>query len=204
LNAVDAQLLEQVQASNLDIARAYGVPRQFLESGEHLTYASASEGTRALYSLALRGFCARLADALAQRLLSREERAIGTAIEYDLSSMLVLPGGEQAEFLSKLANAGLATPNELRNAYLNLPDALGGDVLRAPTNTQPTGAWAAGDAKAYDALAVERRRLDQWRADLQDVAGFLRDRGADIPATMDPVSLDASRAYHSKEAGVLQ
>jgi HK97 family phage portal protein len=149
--AVDAQLLEQVEASVRDVARAYGIPRQFLEDGVQMTYASAAEGTRALYSLALRGFCARLADALAQRLLSRNERAAGTSIEFDLSSVLILPGGEMAEFLSKLANAGLATPNELRNAYLNLPDVPGGDVLRAPVNTAPLDRWAAGDTKAVPA-----------------------------------------------------
>jgi HK97 family phage portal protein len=162
LNAVDAQLLEQVEAGVRDIARAYGLPKQFLESGEQLTYASASEGTRALYSLALRGFCARLADALAQRLLTRNERAGGTAIEYDLSSMLVLPGGEQAEFLSKLANAGLATPNELRNQYLKLPDVEGGDVLRTPVNTTPAGPWAAAGKGIY----TDAKDLRRWQADL--------------------------------------
>lgn len=149
--AVDAQLFEQMQASTLDVARAYGIPKQFLEDGQHITYASASEGTRALYSLALRGFCARLADALAQRLLTRNERAAGAAIEYDLSSVLILPGAEMAEFLSKLANAGLATPNELRNQYLALPDVEGGDVLRAPVNTAPIDRWAMGDVKAQPA-----------------------------------------------------
>lgn len=153
--AVDAQLFEQMQASTLDVARAYGIPRQFLEDGAHITYASASEGTRALYSLALRGFCARLADALAQRLLSRNERAAGAAIEYDLSSVLILPGAEMAEFLSKLANAGLATPNELRNQYLNLPDVQGGDVLRAPVNTAPIDRWAVGDVKAQPVSVEE-------------------------------------------------
>lgn len=195
LNAVDAQLLEQVEASELDIARAYGIPRQFLEAGgQTLTYASAAEGTRALYSLALKGFCARLADAMAQRLLTREERASGTAIEFDLGSMLVLPGAEQAEFLSKLANAGLATPNELRNAFLNLPDALGGDLLRAPVNTTPSGAWAAGDAKEYDALAVERRRLEQYAADLDDVADILEAQGT--APLLRPVSRQQSREFH--------
>lgn len=173
-SAVDSQLLEQVQATTQDIARAFGVPRQFLEdSSAHLTYASAAEGTRALYSLALRGFCRRLADALAQRLLTRNERAAGATIEHDLSSMLVLPGSEQAEFLSKLANAGLATPNELRNQYLNLPDVAGGDTLRAPVNTLPSDQWAQGGASQARTLRqLERyhRQLDEYREELEATA----------------------------------
>ncbi len=153
--AVDAQLLETIQASTADVARAFGVPRQFLEDLDHLTFASATEGTRALYALTLRAFTARLADALAQRLLTRNERAAGTTIEYDLTALLLLPGNEQAEYLSKLCNAGLATPNELRNGYLSLPDLPGGDVLRAPTNTTPLDRWATGDAKATPATEGE-------------------------------------------------
>jgi len=161
VNVGDAKLVEQMEASVRDVARAYGIPRQFLDSGDHLTYASAAEGTRSLYALALHGFAARLADAFAVKLLTRAERARGAAIEYDLSSMLVLPGVEQAEFLSKLANAGLATPNELRNAYLNLPDVPGGDVLRAPVNTAPAPTWAA-DAKTLNDLEAYRAELDEY------------------------------------------
>jgi HK97 family phage portal protein len=204
LNAVDSELLELIRTSNLDVSRCFGVPRQFIEEGATMTYASASEGTRALYALALKGFVTRLSRAIGQTLLARDEIAAGTAVEFDLSDLLVLPGAEMAEFLSKLANAGLVTPNEVRNQWLRLPDSLGGDVLRVPVNTQPSGAWAATDSKSYDALAVERRRLDQWRADLQDVADYLREHGADIPATMDPVPFDVSRYYHSKDTGVLQ
>lgn len=193
LNAVDAQLLEQVEASVRDIARAYGIPKQFLETGEQLTYASAAEGTRALYSLALRGFCARLADALAQRLLTRNERAAGAAIEFDLSSMLVLPGGEQAEFLSKLANAGLATPNELRNQYLNLPDIEGGEKLRAPSNTQPAGAWASGAASKAELQAYEAQ-LRRWHLDLEEVAAYIDAELGGYNPGMLPKSLEATLA----------
>ena len=107
-----------------------------------MTYASASEATRSLYALALQHFCARIPDAFALKLLDRNERAAGGSVEYDLSGLLVLPGAEKAEFLSKLANAGLMTPNELRNQYLALPDIEGGDSLRTPTNTAPAAQWA--------------------------------------------------------------
>lgn len=148
VSAVDMQLLETAQASVADVARAFGLPSQFLDAtGAPLTYASASEGTRALYSLALRQFCARLGDAFAQKLLTRSER-VTTTIEFDLSSVLVLPGGEMAEFVSKLVNGGVVSVNDARNSWLRLPDVEGGDTLRAPTNTAPLDRWAAGQAFA--------------------------------------------------------
>ena len=147
-NAVEAQLLESVNASVLDVARAYGIPQQFLESEKQQTFASAQEGTRALYATALSPFFARLSDALEQKLLTRLERASGTSISYDATDMLLLPGNEMADFLSKLANAGIASPNELRNRYLGLEDVDGGDLLRAPVNSAPIDRWSKGEIAA--------------------------------------------------------
>jgi HK97 family phage portal protein len=143
--AADQQLLEQINASTQDIARAFGVPRQFLEDAVTMTYASASEGTRALYALALRGFCVRLADAIAIKLLSRNERAAGAGVEFDLSGTLILPGKEMSDYLGGLVSAGICTPNEVRNGFLGLPDLPGGSALRSPTHT-PQGAkgWQRG------------------------------------------------------------
>lgn len=134
-NAVDNQLLKQVRASVDDVANAYGVPSNFLSSASHLTYASSSEATKSLYVSALKPFVARCGDALATTLLSRNDRAAGTTIEYDLTSTLLTPGAELADFLSKLVAGGVMSPNEARNTYLNLPDIDGGDTLRMPNNT---------------------------------------------------------------------
>ena len=147
--AADQQLLEQIQSNVQEVARAFGVPRQFLEDPVTMTYASASEGTRALYALALRGFTIRLADAIAQKLLTRNDIAAGAGVEFDLSDTLILPGKEMSDFLSGLVNAGLATPNELRNQYLHLPDVPGGDTLRIPSATVPADKLADG-AKLWE------------------------------------------------------
>ncbi len=167
--AADAQLLEQVNASTQDIARAYSIPRQFLEDAVTMTYASASEGTRALYALALRGFCVRLADAIGQKLLSRNDRAAGAGVEFDLSDMLIMPGAEMSTFLGALVSQGLVTPNEARNGWLRLPDLPGGDTLRVPTNTQGANqtlagarAWEPGQRYTRGALACKDGGL--WRA----------------------------------------
>lgn len=187
VSAVDMQLLETSQSQIADVARAFGLPQQFLEGDTKLSYASAAEGTRALYSLALRQFCARIGDAFAQRLLTRDERAQGATVEYDLSSLLVLPGSEMAEMLSKLANAGLATPNELRNEYLRMPDVEGGNVLRVPVNSMPADKWAT----AADAAAL----VDAAKAVLQDSSDLghrlqeCRQRVADWDATVGDLEL---------------
>lgn len=147
--AADQQLLEQIQSNVQEVARAFGVPRQFLEDPVTMTYASASEGTRALYALALRGFTIRLADALAQKLLTRNDIAAGAGVEFDLSDTLILPGKEMSDFLSGLVNAGICTPNEVRNQYLHLPDVAGGDTLRIPSATVPADALSQG-AKTWE------------------------------------------------------
>ncbi len=167
--AADQELLSQVKASSVEVGVAYGIPATYLTDGAHMTYASASEATRALYALALRGFCVRLADALARKLLTRNERAAGASVAYDLSGMLVLPGTEMADFLSKLANSGLMTANEIRNDYLDLPDAAGGDVLRAPSSSVPADQFVSGAkewqrGQRYDRGSLCSKDGGLWRA----------------------------------------
>ena len=147
--AGDQQLLEQIQASVQDIARAFSIPQFYLEHLQTATFASASEQTRALWWSAQKPFTMRLADAMALKLISRNDRAAGAGIEFDLNASLVMPGKEMSDFLGGLVNAGICTPNELRNSYLNLPDQPGGDVLRAPANSTSADTSLAG-AKAWD------------------------------------------------------
>ncbi|CAM5794053.1 hypothetical protein RFUL19S_03322 [Rhizobacter fulvus] len=160
--AADQELLAQINASTQDIARAYGVPRQFLEDAVTMTYASASEGTRALYALALRGFCMRLADAIAAKLLSRNDRANGAGVIFDLSDTLILPGKEMSDYLGGLVTAGICSPNEVRNGYLGLPDLPGGDALRTPTHT-PQGAKAWDRGCTYPAGAFVHHAAGLWQ-----------------------------------------
>ncbi len=160
--AADQQLLEQINASTQDIARAFGVPRQFLEDAVTMTYASASEGTRALYALALRGFCMRLADAIAAKLLSRNDRANGAGVVFDLSDTLILPGTEMSDYLGGLVSAGICSPNEVRNSFLGLPDLPGGDALRMPTHT-PQAAKAWGQGQRYPAGAFVHHGAGLWQ-----------------------------------------
>ena len=137
-NAVDAELLEQVKASVDDVSNCYGIPSNFLSSSSHLTYASSSEATKSLYVSALKTFVARCSDAMSRALLSRDDIAAGTSVEFDLTSTLLTPGAELATFLATLVAGRVITPNEARNLYLNLPDIAGGDVLN-PVAT-PKGA----------------------------------------------------------------
>lgn len=152
-NAVDAQLTESLNLSIFEVARAFGIPSKYLEADDKEAYASSVEGTRALYTTSLRPFFARLADALGLKLLSREQRAKGTSVVFDATDLLVMPGTETAEFGSKLVNAGICTPNEVRNRYLGLEDIEGGDELRAPVNTAPLDRWIDGQIGATNTNA---------------------------------------------------
>ena len=157
--AADQQLLEQIQASVQDIARAYTIPQYFLEHQSTTTYASASEATRALYSSAQKPFTLRLADALALKLLTRNDRAAGAGISFDLSDSLVMPGKELSDFVGGLVSQGLITPNEARNTWLKLPDQPGGDTLRIPSATVPADALAQGGKVWEPDVKYER---GQW------------------------------------------
>jgi len=50
-------------------------------------------------------------------------------------------GAELAEFLSRLADSGVASPNECRS-MIGLPAVADGDLLRAPSNTYALPLWA--------------------------------------------------------------
>lgn len=164
--ATDAQLLEQIDATTSDIARAYGIPRTFLETDSHVTYQSAGESVRALYALALRGFCARLADALGQKLLSRADRANGWQVAYDLSDLLLLPGKETSDYFAALVSNGIATPNEVRNE-LGWTDIGGGDKLRGPAAAPAPKAAPDDTGMERRQLVAYRQALERWHAELQ-------------------------------------
>jgi hypothetical protein len=107
------------------------------------TYASASEATRSLYSLSLDSFTKRLADAIAQKLLSRNDRAGGAGVA--LNNELIMPGKELSDFLGGLVSQGIITPNEARNGWLGLVDRPDGNALRTPTYApQGAKAWERG------------------------------------------------------------
>jgi len=145
--AVEMQSEELLKLSPQIVSRVYGVPPAMLGVVEGINYSSAAEASRTFVNQTLRPWARRIADCLDHALLSREDRNAGLRVQFDLSAMVRGEGQELADMLSKLANGGIASPNECR-AMLGLPPTDGGEVLRAPSNTFALDHWREWDPSA--------------------------------------------------------
>lgn len=137
---IDVQAVEFSKFYVAEVSRIYGVPLSLLGEPGQTSYATAAEESRGFANLTLRPWLRRVSDAYAGPLLTRNERAAGMKVDYDLHELLLSPGNETSEYLSRLVNGGIITPNEARN-LLQLPDTESGDLLRVPVNTQPPDVW---------------------------------------------------------------
>mgnify|MGYP006275299219 CR=1 FL=1 len=145
--AVEMQSEELLKLSPQIVSRVYGVPPAMLGVVEGINYSSAAEASRTFVNQTLRPWARRIADCLDHALLSREDRNSGLRVQFDLSAMVRGEGQQLADMLSKLANGGIASPNECR-AMLGLPPTDGGEVLRAPSNTYALDHWRGWDPSA--------------------------------------------------------
>lgn len=138
------QMLDLSRYGTEEIARAWGVPTSMLSQSEGINYASAAEQSRQFVTVSLQPFARRVESALAEKLLSRNERASGFSVSIDLTQMLLGHGQERSEYFSRMVNAGVMTTNEARN-QAGLSDVSGGDVVRMPVNTLPMEQWEQGE-----------------------------------------------------------
>jgi HK97 family phage portal protein len=145
-SAVDAELSKQFEFGVAEVARTLGVPLTLLQQPAGVTHGASVEETRSFASMSLAPFCRRVADELAQKLLTATQRAAGWTIEFDLSTMLISPA-EVADRYSKLVNGGLMSTNGARE-LLGLPDVEAGDLLRVPVNVAPLENWVNGNTPA--------------------------------------------------------
>ena len=131
-NPADSQVIEQLQFSALDVARAFSVPAWKINAGPTAPYTS-SEATNLQY----------LADCLQVHIESLElaldeglELPEGTRTELDESSLLRLDTQTRESVLAASVTAGLRTINEAR-AALNLAPVEGGDEIRRQMQDVP-------------------------------------------------------------------
>jgi HK97 family phage portal protein len=142
-----------------EIARAWGVPTSMLSQSEGINYASAAEQSRQFVTVSLQPFARRVESALAEKLLTRTERASGFSVNIDLTQLLLGHGTERSEYFSRMVNAGVMTTNEARN-QAGLSDVSGGDVVRMPVNTLPMQQWEQGDL--FEQKAIEPPKLQSF------------------------------------------
>lgn len=145
-NLLEAQVAEMNKASVNDIGRAFGVPSQLLNETGSLNYSTSVELWRAFATMTLTPLATRVASEFSAKLLTPADRAAGTGVHIDLSDLLIGQGTERAEYLSKLVNAGILTPNESRTLLNYAGIGPAGDQVRMPVNTAPGSIWVEGNA----------------------------------------------------------
>ncbi len=192
--AIDWQLAELSRLGVAEVSRLLGVPVSLLGEPGSVSYSSSVELSRQFTRMTLSPWAARMSSALANTLLSRDERLSGRFISVDLSPLTRGEGQELGELTSKLANSGIASPNELRS-WLNLSPVAGGDELRAPVNTYPLGNWLSYEPPvinpaATDNTAQQGKELEELIHKAIDdvIAERLPPPTADAPE--DPVVVD--------------
>ena len=167
------QMLDLARFGTEEIARAWGVPTSMLSQSEGINYASAAEQSRQFVTVSLQPFARRVESAMAEKLLSREERASGYSINIDLLPLLLGHGQERSEYFSRMVNAGVMTPNEARNQS-GLSDVDGGDVIRAPVNTAPISLWEQGELDLEERAIEEEPPVLTYTNQTKRLLGYVR------------------------------
>jgi HK97 family phage portal protein len=147
LTSTDAQFEEMRRFQIDEIARAFRIPPHLLFELSRATLNNSEEMGRAFLTLTLRPWLAAWEWAYARVLLSPEERAAGTYVEFITDALLSADTATRAASYAQFRSMGVMTANEVR-ARENLPPLPGGNVLQNPyTTTGPTPANDNGEPK---------------------------------------------------------
>lgn len=135
LNSVDAQYLELWKLAILEIARAFGVPPQFLQDLERTTHSNAEELGLQFVAFCIKPFCDLVTEAH-ERVLFTGEEQFTHYIEFDYSDLVKPNTLTLFDAMTKATGGGVLTPNNARRRVGEQP-VDGGDVLLVPLNTRP-------------------------------------------------------------------
>jgi HK97 family phage portal protein len=140
-NSVDSQFKEMRSFQILEIARAFGVPPQFLMELDRATWSNAEEMNRQFLQFTMLPWLRTWEAAYRHVLLSHEERDTNS-IEFIVDDLLRADTAVRAESYAKGRAGGWLTANEVRK-WENLPALPGGDTLQSPyTTSNSAGAQA--------------------------------------------------------------
>ena len=111
LNSADAEVISSLKMSNDEIFRALGVPPPLLGALENATLANVEQLVSAWLAFSLGGLIEKYERGL-DRLFGFDSRK--DRVEFDVSALLRSDTAARMDAYSKMINAGIATPNELR------------------------------------------------------------------------------------------
>ena len=133
----DAQMLESRRFSVEEVCRFFQVPPVMVGHSNVTTWGTGvSEITRGYVMFALRKRCKRIEQAIEKQLLSREDRAAGYTVSFNLEAMLRGDPAARSAFYTAMTQMGAMTINEVR-AKEGLPPIPGGEVARVQMQNQP-------------------------------------------------------------------
>lgn len=122
INAVDAQLLEQLQFTDKQVCTAFGVPAWKIGVGDMPTYNGSEAGQLHYYQTTIQSLLEQLELCLDLGL----ELPINERTEFDTNELLRLDTATRYDGYAKAIGAGWMAPNEAR-AREGLPPVEGGD-----------------------------------------------------------------------------
>ena len=133
-SSVDSEFAAMRAFQIVEIARAFNVPPTFLADFSRATWSNITEANRQLVTFSLMPWFRSWEAAYRRTMLSDDDRAAGTSIEFVVDGLLQGNASERAEAISKFRSSGVMTANEARRLE-NLPTMDGGDVLENPFTT---------------------------------------------------------------------
>jgi len=123
IDAVDAQLIEQLRWTGEDVARAFGVPGYKIGVGPM----PLNNNVEALEQQYYTGTLQTLIESIEVLLDEGLEMPTGMGSEFDLDGLLRMDTATMYDSLGKVVGAGIMAPNEAR-ARVNLAGVAGGDT----------------------------------------------------------------------------
>jgi len=138
MSPADVQLLETRQFAVQDLARWFGAPSVLINDNSGTTTLGSSiyEIIQTFYKIRLRPKLELIEQSIQERVLTPQQRAKGTIVEFTLDAFLRASAMDRMEISAKAVQNGLRTRNEER-AKENLNALPGGDILTAQTNLAP-------------------------------------------------------------------
>lgn len=137
MNPDDLQMIQTRRFQLEDIARFFGVPSFLINDTEKTTtWGSGIEQMMiGFYQLGIRPYLSRWEQSIAKNLMTPAER-LKYKVEFDFSDLLRGDMKGRGEYLTKLTNNTILTPNEARKKE-GLKPLPGGDQLLAQVNLMP-------------------------------------------------------------------
>lgn len=131
----ESMFLETNKHAIGEVARWLNIPTHKLKDTENSNYSNMESQNIDHVSNSVLPWSQKFRQEQDEKLFSKKEKALGYQVHHNSNSLLEADKKTQAEYISKMLNAKIYTPNEVR-AMLDLNPIEGGDVPLMPLNTQ--------------------------------------------------------------------